>query len=125
MNFPAELRYTEDHEWIRLEGNTAIVGITEFAQDQLGDVVYVEVENVGKTMDAGTTFGTIESVKSVSDLFLPVNGTITELNPKVSEHPELVNSDPYGEGWIIKMTIADPASVAALLDAEAYAKKAV
>jgi glycine cleavage system H protein len=125
MNFPAELRYTEDHEWIRIEGNVATVGITEFAQDQLGDVVYVEVESVGKTMDAGTTFGTIESVKSVSDLFLPVNGTITELNAKVAGNPELVNSDPYGEGWIIKMTVADPASVAALLDAEAYAKKAV
>ena len=125
MNFPAELRYTEDHEWIRIEGNVAIVGITEYAQDQLGDVVYVEVENVGKTIDAGAPFGSIESVKSVSELYLPVDGTITELNPKLNTNPELVNSDPYGEGWIIKMTVTDPASVAALLDAAAYAQKAV
>ena len=120
MNFPANLRYTKDHEWISLEGNVATVGITEFAQRELGDIVYVEVETIGKSLEAGAVFGTVEAVKTVSDLFLPVSGTITELNPDLANAPESVNSDPYGAGWMIKMTVNDPADVAALLDAAGY-----
>jgi glycine cleavage system H protein len=120
MNFPAELRYTRDHEWIKLEGNVATVGITDYAQRELGDIVYVEVETVGKSMEAGTVFGTVEAVKTVSDLFLPVNGKITELNAGLSGSPETVNNDPYGEGWMIKMTVDNPAEVEALMDADAY-----
>ena len=120
MNFPANLRYTKDHEWISLEGNVATVGITEFAQRELGDIVYVEVETIGKSLEAGAVFGTVEAVKTVSDLFLPVSGTITELNPDLANAPESVNTDPYGSGWMIKMTVNDPADVAALLDAAGY-----
>ncbi len=120
MNFPANLRYTKDHEWIRLDGQIATIGITDFAQKELGDIVYVEVETVGKELAAGAVFGTVEAVKTVSDLFLPVSGTITELNPALSSQPELVNSDPYGEGWMIRMTVKNPADVDALLDAPAY-----
>lgn len=120
MNFPASLRYTKDHEWIKLEGDTAIIGITDFAQKELGDIVYVEVETIGKALTAGDVFGTVEAVKTVSDLFLPVSGTITELNPALANAPELVNNDPYGEGWMVKMTIDNPADVEALLDAAAY-----
>jgi len=120
MNFPDNLRYTKDHEWIQLEGNVATIGITEFAQRELGDIVYVEVETVGKALSAGAVFGTVEAVKTVSDLFLPVSGTITELNPALASAPETVNTDPYGDGWMIKMTVNDPAEVAALLDAAAY-----
>lgn len=120
MNFPADLRYTKDHEWIKLEGNVATIGITDFAQRELGDIVYVEVETVGQPLEAGAVFGTVEAVKTVSDLFLPVSGTITELNPALNGAPESVNNDPYGEGWMIKMTVNDPADVAALLDASAY-----
>ncbi|HEX7845334.1 MAG TPA: glycine cleavage system protein GcvH [Chitinophagaceae bacterium] len=120
MNFPAELRYTKDHEWVKLDGNIATVGITDFAQRELGDIVYVEVETIGKSLQAGAVFGTVEAVKTVSDLFLPVNGTINELNPALAGAPELVNNDPYGEGWMIKMTVSDPADVAALLDAAGY-----
>lgn len=120
MNFPAELRYTKDHEWIRLEGNVATIGITDYAQDQLGDIVYVEIKELGKTLNAEDVFGTVEAVKTVSDLFLPVSGNITEQNPALVQKPELVNTDPYGEGWMIKMTVTDPASVAALLNADAY-----
>jgi len=120
MNFPANLRYTKDHEWISLEGNVATVGITEFAQRELGDIVYVEVETIGKSLEAGAVFGTVEAVKTVSDLFLPVSGTITELNPDLANAPETVNTDPYGSGWMIKMTVNDPADVAALLDAAGY-----
>lgn len=120
MNFPTELRYTKDHEWVRLEGKNATIGITDFAQRELGDIVYVEVESVGKAMDAGSVFGTVEAVKTVSDLFLPLGGTINELNPALANSPELVNNDPYGEGWMIKMTIDDPADVDKLLTAEAY-----
>ncbi|HVZ57784.1 MAG TPA: glycine cleavage system protein GcvH [Chitinophagaceae bacterium] len=120
MNFPANLRYTKDHEWIRLDGQIATIGITDFAQKELGDIVYVEVETVGKDLAAGAVFGTVEAVKTVSDLFLPVSGTITELNPALSSQPELVNSDPYGEGWMIRMTVKNPADVDALLDAPAY-----
>ena len=120
MTFPANLRYTKDHEWIRAEGDTAIIGITDFAQKELGDIVYVEVELVGKELEAGAIFGTVEAVKTVSDLFLPVSGTITELNPALSKAPELVNNDPYGEGWMIKMKVKNPADIEKLLDAAAY-----
>lgn len=121
MNFPESLRYTKDHEWIKLEGNIATVGITDFAQGELGDIVYVEIETAGKALSAESVFGTVEAVKTVSDLFLPVSGTINEVNPALSNQPELVNSDPYGEGWMIKMTVDNPADVAALMDAAAYA----
>lgn len=120
MNIPAQLRYTKDHEWIRLEGNVATIGITDYAQRELGDIVFVEVDTIGSTLESGAVFGTVEAVKTVSDLFLPVCGTITELNPALSGAPELVNSDPYGEGWMIKMTVSDPAHVEALLDAAGY-----
>ena len=120
MNFPANLRYTKDHEWIKLDGNVATIGITEYAQRELGDIVYVEVETVGKSLKAGDIFGTVEAVKTVSDLFLPVDGTITELNAALANSPESVNSDPYGEGWMIKMTVNNPADVEALMDAASY-----
>ena len=120
MNVPANLRYTKDHEWVSIEGNTATIGITDFAQRELGDIVYVEVDTIGKELTAGDVFGTVEAVKTVSDLFLPVNGTITELNPALAGKPESVNNDPYGAGWMIKMTVNDPADVEALLDATAY-----
>ncbi len=120
MNFPDNLRYTKDHEWIKLEGNTATIGITDFAQRELGDIVYVEVETVGKTLMAEAVFGTVEAVKTVSDLYLPVSGTINEVNPALANSPELVNSDPYGEGWMVKMTVNSPADVDALMDAAAY-----
>lgn len=120
MNFPAHLRYTKDHEWVSLDGNIATVGITDFAQRELGDIVYVEVETIGKNLEAGAVFGTVEAVKTVSDLFLPVSGTINELNPALAGSPELVNNDPYGEGWMIKMTVNNPADVEALLDAAGY-----
>lgn len=121
MNFPDNLRYTSDHEWIRTEGDIAFVGITDFAQSELGDIVYVEVETINKQLAANDIFGTIEAVKTVSDLFLPVDGTILELNEKLSGTPELVNSDPYGEGWIIKVSISDPAQLDGLMDATVYA----
>lgn len=120
MNFPANLRYTKDHEWILLEGNMATVGITDFAQRELGDIVYVEIETVGQTLPAEAVFGTVEAVKTVSDLFLPVTGTITEVNPKLEMAPELVNQDPYGAGWLVKMTVTQPEEAAALMDAAAY-----
>lgn len=120
MSYPDNLRYTKDHEWIKLEGNVATVGITNFAQGELGDIVYVEIESVGKTLAENAIFGTVEAVKTVSDLFLPVAGTVTVVNPALAGAPELVNTDPYGEGWMIKMTVSDPAAVNALLDAAAY-----
>lgn len=120
MNFPAQLRYTKDHEWVSLEGNVATIGITDFAQRELGDIVYVEVETIGKALEAGAVFGTVEAVKTVSDLFLPVAGTVIELNPALANAPEMVNSDPYGEGWMVKMTVNNPADVEALMDAAAY-----
>ena len=120
MNFPSNLRYTKDHEWISLEGDIATVGITDFAQRELGDIVYVEVETVGKTMNAGDVFGTVEAVKTVSDLFLPVNGAILELNAELAGAPELVNNDPYGKGWMIKMKLANAADANSLMDAAAY-----
>jgi glycine cleavage system H protein len=121
MNFPKNFRYTKDHEWISLDGDTATIGITEFAQRELGDIVYVEIETAGKTLDAEAVFGTVEAVKTVSDLFLPVAGTITEINPALAATPELVNSDPYGEGWMIKMKVKNAADVQELMDADAYA----
>ena len=120
MNFPKSLRYTKDHEWIKLDGNVATIGITDYAQRELGDIVYVEVETIGKSLKAGDVFGTVEAVKTVSDLFLPVDGTITELNAALANSPESVNSDPYGEGWMVKMTVTNPADVEALMDANAY-----
>jgi glycine cleavage system H protein len=120
MNFPGDLRYTKDHEWIKMEGDVAKIGITDFAQRELGDIVYVEVETVGKRLDAGTVFGTVEAVKTVSDLYLPVAGTITELNSKLANAPELVNNDPYGDGWMIKMKVDNPADITALMEAKAY-----
>ncbi len=120
MNFPAELRYTKDHEWIQLEGNTATIGITDFAQHELGDIVYVDISTVGKTLSAEEVFGTVEAVKTVSDLFLPVAGTVLEVNSLLEKQPELVNTDPYGDGWMIKMTVNSPADVEALMSSEAY-----
>ena len=122
MQFPAELRYTKDHEWIKLEGNTATIGITDFAQGELGDIVYIDINTVGASLSAEAVFGTVESVKTVSDLFLPVAGTVTEVNPALASQPELVNTDPYGAGWMVKVTVVDPASVNALLSSEDYAK---
>ena len=120
MSFPANLKYTKDHEWISLDGNTATIGITDFAQHELGDIVYVDISTTGKTLAAEEVFGTVEAVKTVSDLFLPVAGTITEVNPALEANPELVNSDPYGEGWMIKMTVENPATIDSLMDAAAY-----
>ena len=120
MNFPENLRYTKDHEWVLLEGNVATIGITDFAQRELGDIVYVEVETVGESLAAGAVFGTVEAVKTVSDLFLPVAGTINELNPGLAGAPESVNTDPYGSGWMIKMTVNDPAEVEKLMSAKEY-----
>jgi glycine cleavage system H protein len=120
MTFPANLRYTKDHEWISLEGNVATIGITEFAQGELGDIVYVDISTKGKSLAAEEVFGTVEAVKTVSDLFLPVSGTITEINAALESRPELVNSDPYGQGWMVKMTVNNIADVEALMSAEAY-----
>ena len=119
MNFPAELKYTKDHEWIKVEGNVATIGITEFAQRELGDIVYIDIPSVGKTVNQDDVFGTVEAVKTVSDLFMPVTGTVTEINPALDSQPELVNSDPYGQGWMVKVTI-EPADLEALLSADAY-----
>lgn len=120
MNFPENLRYTKDHEWISLEGNVATIGITDFAQRELGDIVYVDINTVGKTLNAEEVFGTVEAVKTVSDLFLPIAGTIAEVNSALNDKPEAVNNDPYGEGWMVKVTVANPADVEALMDAAAY-----
>lgn len=121
MSFPDNLRYTKEHEWVRLEeGNLFVVGITDYAQRELGDIVYVEVETIGKQMAAGEVFGTVEAVKTVSDLFLPVSGTVAELNPALAGAPDLVNADPYGKGWMVKIAVTNPADVANLLDAVAY-----
>ncbi|AYL98295.1 glycine cleavage system protein GcvH [Mucilaginibacter celer] len=120
MNFPAELKYTKDHEWIKVEGNVATVGITEFAQSELGDIVYVDITSLGKEVGKDDVFGTVEAVKTVSDLFMPVAGTVTEVNPALNNQPDLVNTDPYGEGWMVKITVADAADVDALLSADDY-----
>lgn len=121
MNIPADLRYTNDHEWIRIEGKNAFVGITDFAQSELGDIVFVEIETVGSHLEKGSTFGTIEAVKTVSDLMLPVSGKVIEMNSKVNDTPDMINKDPYGAGWLIKMEVDDPAQVNELMDATAYA----
>jgi len=120
MNFPSNLRYTKDHEWISLEGNIATIGITDFAQSELGDIVFVEINTVGSALAAEEVFGTVEAVKTVSDLFLPVAGTITEINTLLEKEPEAVNNDPYGDGWMIQLTVNNPADVDALMDAEKY-----
>ncbi|BAO55142.1 glycine cleavage system protein GcvH [Nonlabens marinus] len=120
MNIPAELKYTKDHEWIKIEGDTATVGITDFAQGELGDIVYVEVETVDETLDQEEVFGTVEAVKTVSDLFLPLAGEIIEFNEKLEDEPELVNSDPYGDGWMIKIKFSDASQIDGLLSADAY-----
>lgn len=120
MNIPAELKYTKDHEWIKVDGDVATVGITDFAQGELGDIVYVEVETVDETMDKEEVFGTVEAVKTVSDLFLPLSGEIIEFNESLEEVPEKVNEDPYGEGWMIRIKISDASELDDLLDDQAY-----
>jgi glycine cleavage system H protein len=122
MNFPSNLRYTKDHEWVSLSGNIATVGITDFAQRELGDIVYVDVDTVGKELSAETIFGTVEAVKTVSDLFIPLAGKVLEVNPLLNSNPELVNTDPYGDGWMIKVEVADAASFNNLMSAEAYSE---
>ena len=120
MSYPSALRYTKEHEWISVEGNVATIGITGFAQSELGDIVFVDVTTVGQALKAQEVFGSVEAVKTVSDLFLPVAGTITELNAVLEKKPELVNTDPYGEGWMVKMIVDNPADINTLLTAEAY-----
>jgi glycine cleavage system H protein len=120
MNFPAELKYTKDHEWVKLEGTVATIGITEFAQGELGDIVYVDINSVGKEVSKEGVFGTVEAVKTVSDLFMPVTGTVTEINKALDGQPDLVNSDPYGDGWMVKITVANAADVDGLLSADDY-----
>lgn len=120
MDFPNDLKYTKEHEWVRLEENVATVGITAFAQGELGDIVFVEVETEGEDLDQDEVFGSIEAVKTVSDLFMPLSGTIAEFNTKIEAEPELVNKDPYGEGWIIKIDISDMEELGSLMDAAAY-----
>ena len=120
MNYPTNVKYTKEHEWIRQEGDIAYVGITDYAQQQLGDIVFVDIQTEGETLEAGEAFGTIEVVKTISDLFIPVAGEVLEQNAALADQPELVNQDPYGEGWLIKMRPADDADFSSLLDAEAY-----
>ncbi|TSA49570.1 MAG: glycine cleavage system protein GcvH [Sphingobacteriales bacterium] len=120
MNFPDNLRYTKDHEWIRVEGDTAVIGITDFAQSELGDIVYVDVNTIGKTLKAEEVFGTVEAVKTVSDLFLPIAGTILELNAELNANPELVNQDAYVRGWMVKVKMSNPEDTNKLMDAAAY-----
>jgi glycine cleavage system H protein len=120
MNIPAELKYTKDHEWVKIDGDTATVGITDFAQKELGDIVYVEVDTLDQTLDKDEVFGTVEAVKTVSDLFLPLSGEIIEFNSELDTNPELVNSDPYGAGWMVKVKITDLAEVDSLMDSEQY-----
>ena len=126
MEFPSNLKYTEEHEWVRIEDNIAYIGITDFAQSELGDLVYVEVETVSETLDKNEVFGTVEAVKTTSELFMPVSGKVLEFNPAIDENegdnPTLVNSDPYGEGWIVKIELTDPSEIADLMDPEAYTK---
>jgi len=120
MNVPENLKYTKDHEWIRVDGDNAIVGITDFAQGELGDVVFIEIETEGETLDKEEVFGTIEAVKTVSDMFMPVGGKVLEINPAIEDAPDLVNKDPFGEGWMIKISISDPSELDDLLSAEQY-----
>lgn len=123
MNIPAELKYTKDHEWVKLDGNIATIGITAFAQSELGDIVYVEVETVGETMAQEEVFGSVEAVKTVSDLFLPMSGEIIEFNEALEDNPELVNNDPYGEGWMVRVRVSNASEYDTLLDATAYAQE--
>jgi glycine cleavage system H protein len=120
MNFPDHLKYTKDHEWISVEGDTATVGITDFAQKELGDIVYLDINTIGDTIEAESVFGTVEAVKTVSDLFMPIKGTVLEINDKLNSNPELVNSDPYGDGWLVKIKISNAADVASLLSVADY-----
>ena len=120
MNFPADLKYTKDHEWVRLEGDTAIFGITDFAQGELGDIVYVDIKSTGQSLKQHDVFGTVEAVKTVSDLFMPLSGQVIEINPLLDSNPAGVNSDPYGDGWMVKVKINNPDELNGLLDAEAY-----
>jgi glycine cleavage system H protein len=120
MNFPAELKYTKDHEWIRIEGADAYIGITEFAQRELGDIVYVDITSVGKEVSKEEVFGTVEAVKTVSDLFMPLTGAVTEINSALDSRPELVNTDPYGQGWMVKISVKNASEIDSLLSAEAY-----
>lgn len=122
MNIPSNLKYTKDHEWIAVDGDTATVGITDFAQSELGDIVYVDIDSVGESLDKDEVFGTVEAVKTVSDLFLPASGEVLEFNEALEDQPELVNSDPYGDGWMVKVSLKDKADLDTLLDAEAYKK---
>jgi glycine cleavage system H protein len=122
MSAPANLKYTKEHEWIRVEGQTAYVGITDYAQSELGEIVFVEVETIGETLSAGEVFGTVEAVKTVSELFIPVDGEMLEFNAELEDKPELVNEDPYGKGWMVKISIADSAQIDALLSADEYEK---
>jgi glycine cleavage system H protein len=120
MNFPADLKYTKDHEWVKLEGDVATIGITDFAQSELGDVVFVEIETEGETLDSEETFGTVEAVKTVSDLYMPVSGEVVDVNGDLEDAPENVNNDPYGAGWMIKVKVADTSAIDELMDADAY-----
>ena len=120
MNFPDHLKYTKDHEWVRTEGNIAYIGITDFAQKELGDIVYVDINTIGETVEKEAVFGTVEAVKTVSDLFMPISGTVLEANSKIDSNPEVVNNDPYGEGWMIKAEISNLADLDTLLDVNAY-----
>ncbi|MCW0482618.1 glycine cleavage system protein GcvH [Gaoshiqia sediminis] len=120
MNLPENLKYTKEHEWVRVEGDVAVVGITDFAQGELGDIVFVEIETVGETLAMGETFGTVEAVKTVSDLFMPVGGEVLELNPALEDSPELINKDAYGDGWMIKVKMDDASQLNDLMDAAAY-----
>ncbi|SMC80030.1 glycine cleavage system protein GcvH [Pedobacter nyackensis] len=120
MNFPSELKYTKDHEWVKIEGNEAFIGITDFAQRELGDIVYIDINTVGDEVSKDDVFGTVEAVKTVSDLFMPVTGTVLEINAALNDNPELVNSDPYGQGWMVKVAISDASQVDGLLTADAY-----
>lgn len=122
MNIPGDLRYTKDHEWIKINGTNALIGITDYAQGELGDIVFLEIETEGEQLEMGEVFGTVEAVKTVSDLFMPVSGKVVEINPKLEDQPELVNKDPYGEGWLIKIEAADPEQINELLDAADYGK---
>ncbi len=120
MNLPENLKYTKEHEWVKLEGNIATIGITDFAQSELGDIVYVEIETKGKSLAVNEVFGTVEAVKTVSDLFMPVAGTVSEVNPLLDTQPEIINTDPYGEGWMVKITVDNTADVDGLMSAEDY-----
>ncbi len=120
MNFPSELKYTKDHEWVKIDGDTAYIGITDFAQHELGDIVYIDINTVGEQVAKEAIFGTVEAVKTVSDLFMPISGEVLEVNSALDAKPELVNSDPFGDGWMVKITVSNPAELDELLSAESY-----